>query len=230
MGVTVTRCDPDGELRASDVCRQEQPCCCKHSWGHAEAASSTALLRIWQQQCSGMCISACAPDLLPAAVHHPVVAVKGQAVAQQVEQAGLGRELLRPPPAGRQVTWLARCVHVCAPTETAATPVSAPCTFAAAAVGHAHQPPSASIGPAHACAHLNLTRRGPPHWHATPFTSSHRWISRHARSFTAEGGQVRGWERWEAGRRPCCCCRRCPSSLPAAILNGQLHLTAATPT
>lgn len=115
----------------------------------AAVCSTTTAAALWQQ-CSGLCISAHAPDLLPAAVHHPVVPVKGQAVAQQVEQAGLGRELLRPPPAaGRQVTWLVRCVHVRAPTETAATPGSAPCTIAAAAVGHAHQQDTCrqTIGP-----------------------------------------------------------------------------------
>lgn len=55
---------------------------------------------------------------------------------------------------------------------------------------------------AHVCAHLNLTSRGPPHWHATPFTSSHRWISRHARSLTAGGGQGMGCVGWDSGFRP----------------------------
>jgi hypothetical protein len=44
--------------------------------------------------------AASSPHFLPAAVHHPVVSVKGQAVAQQVEQAGLGGVVLRAAPAG----------------------------------------------------------------------------------------------------------------------------------
>ena len=48
---------------------------------------------------------ACTPHFLAVpALHHPVVAVKGQLVAQQVQQAGLWGVVLRPAPAqGRGV-------------------------------------------------------------------------------------------------------------------------------
>jgi hypothetical protein len=40
------------------------------------------------------------PDFPPVSVHNPVVPVKGQPIAQQVEQACLGGVVLGPAPAG----------------------------------------------------------------------------------------------------------------------------------
>lgn len=131
------------------------------------------------------------PDLLAAAVHHPVVPVKGQLVSQQVEQPSLGRVLLRPAPAGPMNRTAGDSRNGCASRlcpqvwQSAAHQLSGSLALHSARMHgdtqHARGPPKTST----LVPHLNLSRRGPPQAAAPPCASSHRSISRHARSFTA---------------------------------------------
>ena len=129
-----------------------------------------------------------APHFLAAAIDDPVVAVKGQLVAQQVEQARLGRVVLRPPPAGRQAGRQAKrqahstgcitagtCTCACAPYPTSTA-------LPARRARHGRAP--------RLRAHLSLSSRGPPQASAPPLARSHRMTSRQARSLTAPWGRV----------------------------------------
>ena len=126
------------------ACRAAAPRCKSRShtctdqfskWGRAGEATraqchhllQTAPLRTHTADDAAAGAAADAPHFLAAAVDDPVVAVKGQLVAQQVEQARLGGVVLRPPPAGRQEERQTNRLHhgehlpPCAPYSTSTT-------------------------------------------------------------------------------------------------------------